>query len=131
MIQSHVINKLALELAFQTGRMEDMKLYKQYLRMALTVGIEHFTVDMEEVIALNAEGREKGRYKSVADAAKKLGIQRQNIVAVLNSRKQTAGGYLFMKATDKELVKRTEKKSYSEIIPSNNREYSGFRNHQI
>ena len=130
MTQNQVINKLALELAFQTGRMEDMKLYKQYLRMALVVGIDHFTVDMEEVIAMDSEGHEVGRYKSVTDAAKKLGVDRSDIVAVLNSRKQMAGGYLFVKVTDKKLIKNPVK-PFAELIPANGREYSGWREHQL
>lgn len=100
MIQSQVIKKLALEMASQTGHVEDMKIYKQYIRMALVVGMEHFDPRMEEIIAIDKNGTEIS-FKSEADAAEKLGLNVGNINKVLQGRKKTIGGYSFVKATEK------------------------------
>jgi hypothetical protein len=105
MTVSEVVNKLALELSFRTGHFEDLKINKEYLNMALMVGIEHFTVDMEEVIAMTKEGAEVGRFKSILDAERKLGVKECNIHQVLAGRNHTAGGYCFIRTKDKILVK--------------------------
>ena len=70
------------------------------------VGIEHFSVTMEEIVALYKDGTEAGRFKSVTETALKLGIEETNIVAVLNGRKHTAGGLVFVRSKDYELVPR-------------------------
>ena len=78
--------------------------------MALSIGIEHYTVDMEEIVALYRDGVEAGRFKSVKDASDKMGVTYQNITAVLNGRQHTAGGLLFIRTKDYELVDRKEKR---------------------
>lgn len=101
-----VVKKLALEMAFITGRTEDMKIYKQYLQMALTIGIDHFTKEMVEIVAMDTEGTEIGRYKSVLEAERKLGVREANIHQVLSGRNHTAGGYMFIRSKDKILIER-------------------------
>lgn len=108
MIVSEVIKKLALELSFETGDLEDIKIYKKYLQRALSIGIEHYTKDMEEIIAMNYEGTEIGRFKSVTDASNKLGITQSAISSVLTKTQHSTGGLLFVKLKDLELVLRNE-----------------------
>lgn len=103
-----VVNKLALELAFKTGHIEDIKEYKEKLQMALVIGTEHFINTKEEIIAMNHEGYEVGRFKSIADASLKLGIGRSNIHHVLEKRQYQAGGLIFIKEADMELILRKE-----------------------
>lgn len=126
MTTREVVNKLALELAFKTGHMEDMKYYKEYLRMALAVGVEHFTVRMREVVAMNFEGKEMGRFKSVDDAAKKLIIPRQNVFQVLEGRRPSAHGFKFIYVDDIELIERHGKVDFSDYEPANDREFHGY-----
>jgi hypothetical protein len=131
MTQNQVINKLALELAFQTGRMEDMKLYKQYLRMALVVGTDHFLVGMKEIVAMDKEGKELGRFRCIKDVAKKLNLRYDSIEDVLQKRRNSVFGYKFIYAIDMELKERTEKMKILELEPANNREYHGYREHNL
>jgi hypothetical protein len=100
-----VINKLALELAFATGDLENIAHYKKYLRMALVVGTEHFINNKEEIVAMDYEGVEQGRYNSIRDAARKLGLDPSAICKVVNGRSYSHGGYLFIRRKETELVK--------------------------
>jgi len=104
MTQSEVINKLSMEMAIALGDLDTLHTCRHYLSMALSIGIEHFTVTMEEIVAMDFEGVERGHYKSVTDAGEKLGLYAENITAVLNGRQHSAGGFLFIRARDKELV---------------------------
>lgn len=128
MTTKQVINKLSLELAFQTGKMEDVAWYKKYIGMALSIGIDHFTKNMEEIVAMDHEGRELGRYNSIIEAGRKLGIRESNIHHVLAGRNPTAGGYKFILAKDQILIKC---KDFKDIEPSGNKPYSGYRKHSL
>jgi hypothetical protein len=103
-----VVNKLALEMAFDTGHIEDIKIYKEKLQMAVVIGKDHFFHTTEEIIAMDYEGFERGRFKSVTDASEKLGICRSSIDHVLMKRQHSAGGYLFVREIDQELILRKE-----------------------
>jgi hypothetical protein len=76
--------------------------------MALAVGVDHFTKEMEEIVVLDKQGVEAGRFKSIEETAKQLGLHSENISAVLNGRQQTSGGLMFMKTRDYELIKRPD-----------------------
>jgi hypothetical protein len=120
MTTSEVINKLSMELAFMTGDLEDIKHYKKYIRMALAVGIEHFTKDMEEIIVMTRAGVEVGRFKSVTEASKRTGIRQCDVSNVLTGVQHSAGGFLFMKEKNKILVKAENEYTKSEIEQINN-----------
>jgi hypothetical protein len=110
MIQSEVINKLSRECCLAMGDFDYFKTVRTYIQMALSIGIEHYTKDMEEVVAMYKDGVEAGRFKSEKEAADKLGITYQNIAAVLQGRQHTAGGLLFMRTRDYELVERNKER---------------------
>lgn len=109
MLQSEVINKLARECCLAIGTFDHFKTIRTYIQMALTVGIEHYTVDMEEIIALYKDGIEAGRFKSLGDAQRKLGLLQSSISDVLAGRQHTAGGLMFMRVKDYDLIPREEK----------------------
>lgn len=121
MTAREVINKLSLELAFHTGNLDDMAFYKQYLQMALVVGAEHFVNTKEEIVAMDHEGREVGRYKSIPEAATKLGLHRALVQAVVNKRRYQTGGLLFIRAKEGELIKRKDiEPSHLSYLKKNN-----------
>jgi hypothetical protein len=122
---NEVINKLSLEMSFRTGHIEDVRIYKEYLTMALTIGHDHFINCKEEIIAMTRDGVELGRFKSVADAAKKLGLGRTHIQDVLSHRHYSTGGYLFIRSKDKELIKKRP-----DEITEVTHEYQGYKEHQ-
>jgi hypothetical protein len=107
MLQSTVINKLAMELAIANGDLDHLHNNRIYIQMALTIGIEHFNILQEEIVVLDKDGIEAGRFKSVSDAAKELGINQSNISQCLMGIRHSAGGLMFMKTRDYELIKRT------------------------
>lgn len=104
MTQNEIINKLSMELAVKVGDFDNLNTFRWYIRQALAIGIEHFTVDMEEIIQLTHSGEEVGRYKSTREASNETGIDRRNIYHVLEGSAHTAGGFLFIRAKDKELI---------------------------
>ena len=108
MTQGEVINKLTRECCLALGDFGYYQTVRTYIQMALAIGMEHFRPDQEEIVALYQDGVEAGRFKSVTEAEKKLGIVRQGIVKVLNGRAHTAGGLMFMKTKDYELVERAD-----------------------
>ena len=108
MTQSEVVNKMAMEMAHALGDFEKLKTCRFYINMAITMGTEYFTRRMEEVVAMNYEGKEMGRYKSAREASQELGLDESHISKVLSGRYHSTGGYIFMKVKDKELVKREE-----------------------
>ena len=77
---------------------------RQYVQMALSIGIDHFYSDMEEVIAFDKKGNEVGRYKSSQEAAAKLGCDRRDVSRVIEGKRHSCGGYIFMKLKDHELM---------------------------
>ena len=121
MIQSEVVNKMAMEMAHRLGDFEHLKTCKFYINMAITIGTEYFTRQMEEIIAMNFEGVELGRFKSETDAANKLGLDSRRISDVFSGRQQSTGGYKFIKVKDRELIKRDLTDKYilpeKEMIP--------------
>jgi len=118
MLQSTVINKLSLECAVALGDLDHLQTIHIYIQMALSIGVEHYTKDMEEIVVMDTHGVEAGRYKSISEAVKELGIRQGDISAVLTSRQHTAGGYMFMKTKDYELVPRKDSnKPKLKIIP--------------
>jgi hypothetical protein len=121
-----VVNKLALELAFKTGNIENMRDYKNTIQMAVVIGTEHFTKKMEEVVAMTRDGVERGRFKSVDDAANKLDIPRGNIFQVLERRRATAHGYKFIYVKDLELFKRTEESKLHDFEDNTNKTVMDF-----
>ena len=106
MLQSEVINKLAKELSLAQGTFDYFKINRTYIQMALTVGIEHFHKKAEEIVVLDKDGVEAGRFKSSYEAEKVLGIDRRHISAVINGLQHTAGGLMFIRTRDYELIKR-------------------------
>jgi len=106
MLQSEVINKLSHECCLAMGDFSYFKTIQIYIQMALSIGVEHYTKEMEEIVVTTHDGTEIGRYKSIVETSKQLGIFQEGISAVLNGRQQTAGGYKFMKAKDYDLIPR-------------------------
>lgn len=106
MIQSEVINKLSRECCLAMGDFHYFNTVRSYIQMALSVGLEHYTVDMEEIVVLSQKGVEMGRFKSLSDASKNLGIDKRGISAVICGRQRTCGGMMFIKARDYDLVLR-------------------------
>jgi hypothetical protein len=106
MLQSEVINKLSRECCIALGDFYGYKTIRTYIQMALVVGIEHFTKDMEEIVVMDMSGVETGRFKSIREAERELGINRRNIDHVITGKAHSAGGLMFMKTKDYELVKR-------------------------
>jgi hypothetical protein len=101
-----MVNKMSMEMALRLGDLSHLKICKFYLGMALTIGTEYFTRDMEEIVAMNYEGVEQGRYKSARDAAQHLGLDESHISKVLSGRYHTHKGFMFIRAKDKLLIKR-------------------------
>ena len=100
MTHDEVITKLSRECCLAIGDFSYFTTVKVYIQRALTIGIEHYTVDMEEVVVMDAEGREVGRFKSVSDASRKIGVRQSDISAVLAGRQHTTGGFMFILAKD-------------------------------
>jgi hypothetical protein len=93
-----------MEMALALGELDHLQTCRRYIQMALSIGIEHFTKDMEEIIVMTTNGTEVGRCKSIQEAADQLGLRAENISAVVNGRQYTTGGLMFMKNRDKELI---------------------------
>jgi hypothetical protein len=104
MTQGEVIEKLSREMALALGDYSTLQTCRIYIQMALSIGVEHYTKDMEEIIVLSIDGREIDRLKSISDVEKKMGIKQQYVSAVLTGQQYSAGGLRFMKVKDKELV---------------------------
>jgi hypothetical protein len=104
MTQNEVINKLSMEMALALGDLDTLPTCRTYIQMALAVGVEHFTMDMEEIIVMNYKGEELDRLKSVTDVEKKLGIKQAYVSAVLRGDQASAGGFKFQKVKDKLLI---------------------------
>ena len=104
MTTSEVVNKLSMEMAVALGDLDTLQTCRTYLQMALSIGVEHFTKDMEEIIQMDCNGVEMGRYKSVTEASVKIGISQYSISAVLTGIQHTTGGFMFIKTKDKELI---------------------------
>jgi len=104
MTQSEVINKLSMEMALALGDLDTLPTCRTYIQMALAIGIEHYTKDMEEIIVMNKDGEEVTRLKSVSEGEVKLGIRQIYISLCLTGRQHSAGGFMFVKAKDKELI---------------------------
>ena len=106
MTHMEVINKLSFEMLQITGDLDHIDTYRWFIRQALDIGINHFTKDSEEVIAMTRDGVERGRFKSLREASNVLGIDRRNIQHVLAGLNHTAGGYQFILNKDKLLIER-------------------------
>jgi hypothetical protein len=113
MIQSEVINKLARECCLALGDFDHFTTVHTYIQMALSIGIEHYTKDMEEIVAMYRDGVEAGRFKSIREAERKLGIDRRNINQVLRGAAHSAGGLIFIKTKDYELIERKKERGQS------------------
>ena len=105
MTQGEVINKLSMEMAVALGDLDTLQTCRTYIQMALSIGIEHYTRDMEEVIVMNYKGVEIDRLKSVTDVERKLGIKQCYVSAVLRGDQFSTGGLRFQLVKDKELIK--------------------------
>ena len=105
MTHNEVIDKLAKEMILITGETDHLNTYRWFIRQALVIGVEHYTKEMEEIIAMDKWGGEQGRFKGVRDASEKLGIPRGNIYQVLEGRRPSAGGFRFIRNRDKYLIK--------------------------
>jgi len=104
MTQSEVINKLSMEMALALGDLDTLQTCRTYIQMALAIGIEHYTKDMEEIIQMDRFGVELDRFKSVSEAVEKTGIPQNYISSVLTGQQHTTGGFIFMRARDKQLI---------------------------
>lgn len=111
MLQSEVINKLSRECCLALGDFDHYKTIRTYIQMALSIGVEHYTKDMTEVIAFWKDGIEAGRFKSVEEASKKLGIRQSDISSVLTGVQHSAGGLMFMKSKDYDLIPKEKEES--------------------
>jgi hypothetical protein len=104
MTQSEVINKISMELAIKVGDFDNLDIFRWFIRQALVIGIDHFTQDMEEIVQMDHLGGEIARFKGVTDCSRKTGIRQGDISAVLTGVQHSAGGFLFIRAKDKELI---------------------------
>lgn len=93
-----------MEMALALGELDHLQTCRHYIQMALSIGLEHFSKDSQEIICMNYSGEELIRFKSIREAADKLGIDRRNISHVLEGTAHSAGGYKFILAKDKELI---------------------------
>ena len=116
MLQSEVINKLSHECCLAMGSFDYFKTIRIYIQMALAVGVEHYNIRMEEIVAMDKNGAEAGRFRSLSEAHAKLGIDEGSISSVMDGHRQTAGGLKWMKVKDYELVPRKQEKGLT-IIP--------------
>jgi hypothetical protein len=98
------------------GDFDYFKTVRIYIQMALAVGVDHYSKEMNEVVAMDKYGTECGRFKSIQDAANKMGIRQNAIVNTLSGRSQWAGGLKWMKVKDYELIEREPDRGLS-IIP--------------
>ena len=110
MLQAEVIDKLTRECCRAIGDFDYYQTIRIYIQMALSIGVEHYSYEMEEIVAMYRDGSEAGRFKSVHETSDKLGISQGNISECLNGNRHSAGGLIFMKTKDYELVEREEKK---------------------
>ena len=99
MTQAVVIQRLTAELLPQlTGDViHDEPIVRRYMTMALDIGVNHFTPDMEEIMMISRDGVEIARFKGVTDASVKSGIRQGCISSVLSGIQHSAGGFLFRK----------------------------------
>jgi len=118
MIQSEVIHKLSRECCLALGDFDHFDTVRSYIQMALSIGIEHYSKTMEEVVALYKDGTEAGRFKSVTEASEKLGIYQSSITNVLSGRCHLAGGLMWMKTKDYELIEREKTTEGATRTPS-------------
>jgi len=125
MTHMEVINKLAFEMVKVTGEIDHVNTYRWFIRQALDIGINHFTKDSEEIIAMTRNGVEKGRFKSIREASRCLGIHSRLIRFVLRGQHHTAGGYTFMLSKDKILINIDNKKEEITMF----KEFTGFQEH--
>lgn len=115
MTRDYVLNQLTCELVALTGDTENMSAYRKYLNMALDIGVNHFTKDMEEVIQMDTNGRIIKRYKGITDAATKIGIKQCSISDVITGRQNSTHGFIFRKASSFE--KPEHKSNYVTLQP--------------
>lgn len=106
MLQSEVIKKLSTECCMSLGDFDYYQTISTYIQMALSIGVKHFHKLEEEIVVLDMKGVEAGRFKSVNEAAKVLGIHAGSISEVLTGKRHSAGGLMFIKTVDYELVER-------------------------
>jgi len=104
MTHNEVINKLSMELAVKIGDFDNLETFRWYIRQALVIGTEHFSVNMEEIVQMDGNGVELGRYKSIGEASRKTGLWHANISDVIRGKQHSAGGFIFIKSKDKELI---------------------------
>lgn len=109
MTRSKIINSLTLELVSLTGDTEHMSTIRRYIEMALDVGINHFTKEMEEIVMVDGFGHEIDRFRCLSEAENKTGIDRRHISLVLLGQRHTAGDCRFIKAKDMVLIPKTDK----------------------
>jgi hypothetical protein len=105
MTHSDVIDKLTRECCLAVGDFSYFSTVKIYIQQALVIGIDHFTVDMEEIIVMDPNGNELHNFKSITEASKNIGVRQSDISAVLIGQQQTAGGFKFIKRKDKRMIK--------------------------
>lgn len=104
MTVSEVVNKLAMEQALALGDLDTLPTCRRYIQMALSIGIDHFTKEMDEVIMMTKQGEELKRFRGIKAASRETGISASYIASVTNGRRHSAGGFLFIKSKDKELI---------------------------
>jgi hypothetical protein len=107
MIIKEVIDKLSLEYCQAINNFDNYSTIRTFIQRALVIGMEHFSPEMEEIIATNEFGVEQGRYKNGKDASRKIGVSHANINFVTNGLRHTAHGLHFTKVED--IVKKRKK----------------------
>lgn len=97
MTLEEVINKLVYEMIQLTGHYEDHKVYKTYIRIALSVGSEYFPTKDNQIVAYDSSCKEVGRFNTILQASKRLKINPGSISKVLRGKRHLAGGLTFVK----------------------------------
>lgn len=106
-----------MECALALGEFNHLQTIRTYIQMALSIGLVHFHILDEEIVVLDMNGKEAGRFKNLASAEKTLGINKSSISEVLNGNRHSAGGLMFMRIEDYELVPREKSTSFLPILP--------------
>lgn len=105
MTVDEVTDKISVELALYLDRVGDLPHIKRIVRMAITVGIEYFSKDMEEIMLLNKKGELVKVFKSINDTATVLETDRSIIQRVLAGKRHSIRGYILRKVQNKPLKK--------------------------
>ncbi|NMC99098.1 MAG: hypothetical protein GYA62_05195 [Bacteroidales bacterium] len=94
-----MINKIALELCAVLNINNDFNTVHRYIGMAVVGSADHFKNCTGDVYQYNRNYKKVAEYRNIYEAAKKTGINRQHINAVVIGKRRTAGGFIFIRKT--------------------------------